>query len=430
MCDTLVIVADAERGRGDGRDVFVAKNSDRDANEAQFLDWRPAKEHRAGSSVRCTWVEVPQARSTHAVLLSRPFWMWGAEMGTNEHGLWIGNEAVFTRQPYRKTGLTGMDLLRLALERARDRDEAVRLIARFLDDPGQGGGCGYEDRGFTYHNSFLLADPAGATVLETAGTEWATEDVSGARTISNGLTIDGFARRHGRRLETAVAAAEARRCRTQERADALASGFASGESARSDVLAGLMASLRDHGPRVGPNGPSPETPRYRWLNGSLVAPCMHGGGLVASSVTTASWVGRLAAASSGGQHWATATSSPCLSLFKPVAVDQRLDDPPDDTVLGPRPSDVADEASLWWRHERLHRRILADPVTLGAGLRRDRDALEKAWLNTAPSSADAFAAHHALLDRLQGRLVREATEARDVRPWWARRYWRLRSRAM
>jgi secernin len=159
-------------------------------------------------------MEVPQARETFAVLLSRPFWMWGAEMGANEHGVVIGNEAVFTDQPYAKTGLTGMDLLRLALERASTAQAAVEVITGLLETFGQGGGCGHEQRGFTYHNSFIVADPRRAFVLETAGKLWAVEEAHGARAISNGLSIPGFAEDHADRLRTAVAGAAARRACT------------------------------------------------------------------------------------------------------------------------------------------------------------------------------------------------------------------------
>ena len=53
---------------------------------------------------------------THAVILSKPSWMWGAEMGANERGVVIGNEAVWSRcsdPDYDAVPrLLGMDLLR------------------------------------------------------------------------------------------------------------------------------------------------------------------------------------------------------------------------------------------------------------------------------------------------------------------------------
>jgi hypothetical protein len=377
--------------------VLFAKNSDRDPNEAQVLEWHPAREHPEGARVRCTWMEIPQVRRTRACLLSRPFWMWGAEMGTNEDGVTIGNEAVFTRQPYQEVGLTGMDLVRLALERASSARGAVETIVDLLETHSQGGGCGHENRRFTYHNSFLVADRGGACVLETAGRLHALERVEGVRAISNGLTIPGFTH-HGDRLRTRVSRCRARRHRVET--------LAAGAKGPGD----LMRVLRDHGE----GNPAPV---YSWLTGGMGAPCMHAGGVLAASQTTASWVAELGP--SGATHWVTGTAAPCVSLFKPVHVDTPVD-------LGPALTDRDDSASLWWRHERLHRRAMRDPVALGRLFFEERDTLEASWRSRPPSSTAAFAEGDRHLAGWTARI--EAAEAADRRPRHVRRYWRRRDR--
>jgi secernin len=394
VCDTMVQVLPGGSG------VRFAKNSDRDPNEAQLLEWHPAQDHPAGAVVRCTEITIPQVRRTHAVLLSRPFWMWGAEMGANEHGVVIGNEAVFTRVAYAETGLLGMDLLRLALERAADARAAVEVLTDLLGTHGQGGGCGHEDRSFTYHNSFLVADHRGAFVVETAGPHWEVEEVAaGARSISNGLTIPAFAARHADRLRTTVSACRRRRAITEP-----------GSAAASSV-ADLARILRDH-------GTGGATPRYTPLNGAMAAPCMHAGGLAAASQTTASWISELRP--DGPRHWATATAAPCTGLFKPVRVDQPLD-------LGPAPTDVADDRTVWWRHERLHRQVLRAPDRLLPCYLIERDELERRWFDAPPDPAEAFAEgdHRTASWRRQ---VEAAGPVADTRPAYVRRYWRIRDR--
>jgi dipeptidase len=373
--------------------VLFAKNSDRDPNEAQYLDWVPATDHAPRSRVRATWIEIDQVAHTHAVLLSRPWWIWGAEMGANEHGVVIGNEAVFTRGPREPAdGLIGMDLLRLALERASTAQDAVEVIVGLLEAHGQAGSCSRVHPKFSYDNSFLVADTNGAIVLETAGRRWASEEVrAGGRSISNSLTIAGFAEVHADPVRTRVAQGRTRRARTQASA-----------TAATGVL-DLFAALRDHGPTG--------LPVYSPLNGALAAPCAHAGGLLTSTQTTASWVADLRA---GPQHWVTGTSAPCTSVFKPVRVDQPVD-------LGPTPTDRFDDRTLWWRHERLHRATMIDPAALLPRYRHQRDLLESAWVADPPATGTAFEQ----AERLEAAWLDDVLSAGqpDRRPRLVRRLW-------
>ncbi|XP_006166158.1 secernin-2 isoform X1 [Tupaia chinensis] len=171
--------------------VIFAKNSDRPRDEVQEVVFVPAGTHSPGSRLQCTYIEVEQVSKTHAVILSRPSWLWGAEMGANECGVCIGNEAVWTKEPVGEgEALLGMDLLRLALERGSSAQEALHVITGLLERYGQGGSCREDPTSFCYHNTFLLADRTEAWVLETAGRLWAAQRIQeGARNISNQLSI-------------------------------------------------------------------------------------------------------------------------------------------------------------------------------------------------------------------------------------------------
>ncbi len=187
MCDTFVALPDATLGG----ELIFGKNSDRPSGEVQDVVVFPAQQRAAGDLVQCTYLQIPQTRQTIAVILSKPRWMWGAEMGANEHGVVIGNEAVWTTEPYAETWLLGMDLVRLGLERGATACEALHVIVDLMEQYGQGGNCA-EHFAFNYHNSYLIADKIEAWVLETAGRYWVAEKIThGTRSISNSLSIHG-----------------------------------------------------------------------------------------------------------------------------------------------------------------------------------------------------------------------------------------------
>lgn len=93
-------------------------------------------------------MELNQVPQTYSIVLSKPRWMWGAEMGSNEHSVVIGNEAIFSKETEMlgkehlvKEGLLGMDLVRLALERATCAKEAKQVICDLIAKHGQSGLC-------------------------------------------------------------------------------------------------------------------------------------------------------------------------------------------------------------------------------------------------------------------------------------------------
>ena len=379
MCDTMVALGNATV---DGR-VFFAKNSDREPNEAQGLVTVPRRLHKPGEILRCTYGEVPQVRETYAVLLSQPFWMWGAEMGINEHGVTIGNEAVFTKEPYdKKGGLLGMDLIRLALERTATARAAVDLITDLLTIYGQGRSGGFAHTLY-YHNSFIIADPEEAWVLETAGRYWAAVKVRDIATISNGLTIGAqwdmaspglvehaiekgwcsakadfhFARCYGDRLMGRIAGCAERQARSTTLLRA--------QAERIDE-ATMMDILRDHG-SVTPDGAWNPAP------GNLNRVCMHAGfGPHRNSQSVASMVVHLDPALP--TTWVTGTSASCTGVFKPVWLEAGLPD------MGPALTGEYNPDTLWWRHERLHRAVLENYDARSAVYRAERDALEAEFL--------------------------------------------------
>lgn len=188
-CDTFVALYPTTRK---GFLVF-GKNSDRPTGEGQSIRRYPAKKYHQGETCDCTYISIPQSQRTHAVLLSQIDWMWGAEHGTNEHGVVVGNEAVWTKvndENLATKRLLGMDLVRLGLERGSTAKQALDVITALLEIHGQGGPCAQDDPSFVYHNSFLIADRKEAWVLETAGRNWVAKRTNqGATNISNTLTI-------------------------------------------------------------------------------------------------------------------------------------------------------------------------------------------------------------------------------------------------
>jgi secernin len=398
MSDTQVLVGpDA---------VWLAQNSDREPGEPQPVVRLPPVAGDDARTVRATYVELPQVPNRHGIILSRPVWCWGGEMGVNSRGVAIGSVAVFTRRATRVPALLGADLVRLGLERGGSAGEALEVVIRLLEQHGQGGPAGFRDKTACADTSFLIADAVDAWVLETAGRDWVTRHVKDHAALSNALTLGkagdlasagvgadlDFARAFDTRVQPALARAGARReLALQHLRRAATPSFAR-------MAFHLRAHRRDH-----------EDP----ADGSNADLCMHAAGFIRRRQTTGSMIVRLTRA--GATALFTGTSAPCLSIFRPAAFDGEF------SVL--TPADKLVEALLWRRHELLHRRALADPV-LRLRLRATRDEIEaKVFEQLAAPQPDAGALMRA--DRLAAAWHKVLWESLPQRPVHrGSRFWR------
>lgn len=347
MCDTFTSIASTKNPV-----TILAKNSDREPDEAQEIIHLPRQLHD-NKKLFCTFIEIEQVEETYECLLSKPFQMWGAEMGVNEYGVSIGNEAVFTKVKFRKIndGLTGMDLLRLALERSKTATEAKDCIIELLEKYGQNACGGYKNKSFFYHNSFLISDKNEGWKLETAGKQWACQKVSSYDSISNGLTIEddfdelsqeaiSFARSKGywksnNGLNFRKAYSDwlyTYASKSKKRQACTYSGIAntSGQLQLQDCF----DILQTH------NLPESKFSSGKASAGSI---CMHATNFLNPSQTTGSMVSMIR---EKDQHtvWLTGTARPCLSIYIPF-------------YFGNDISLNASENSLWWQAEKLHQWI-------------------------------------------------------------------------
>lgn len=373
MCDTMIALENHTRS---GCNVF-AKNSDRDPNEPQYFTFIPAADHKSGSKVKCTYIEVEQVPHTYAVILSKPSWIWGGEMGTNEYGVTIGNEAVWTKMPYGDPALMGMDMLRLALERGKTAGEAVDVLIDLLETYGQGGNCAF-DGTFHYHNTFLVSDPENAYILETAGEFWVLEKIKGIRSISNVMSVTQYERIHPDAIAYAVSKGWCEGPKDFNFASTFLDHFRRtglGATLRSGCTGRTMWSdsgnvdvhtmkraLRSH------NG------NEAWTGSDFSAPCMHAS-VMEDAQSTASMIAVLRP-NGKTAYWGTGMSTPCVAPFKPFWFDAYSDR----MVFAYDKQEEAMDA--WIYREGINRAFVAGKLD-EAAYKAELRVLEEDWMQRA-----------------------------------------------
>lgn len=346
VCDTLCSLY----SNGQNKSItYLAKNSDREPNEIQIVEYYPRME-RSGK-LKATHIQVDFEGETNGIIISRPEWMWGAEMGFNEHGVAIGNEALFTKGRHNEAGLLGMDLLRLSLEKGADARTATDVIINYLEQYGQGGSNSRTSK-YYYDNSFIVSDHKESYILETVGKEWRRTKVSQFASISNVLSEDvifserneskGFTPSNNLFMSMMGKGTE----RQRETRDALT-------KMRSHAsIEEIMKVMRMH-----------KKSQYSPFSGSNEDVCMHAGPLSRRNQTVNSMIAEIGKDFIIG--WFTFSSNPCLSLYKPIIFQ------------GDFVGSTSYDRKYWINNEKIHRKLLFASAEIFSDLSNKIDSMQK-----------------------------------------------------
>lgn len=367
-----------------GQMVF-AMNADRPVNEPQSVVRLLGE--GASMQVQCRHIAVERNALPQELLLSRASGDWGGHMGMNEHGVCIGYTPNDARVEFFRTdkGLTGPDLLRLALEQARTAREAMECIASLLSEYGQDANSGFKGQQQYAHSSFGIADGREAIALETAGKEWAAKVVTeGVLVLNECLGIGEDFDLHSPGL---VAYAQQQKWVSRDKPFSFREAYGSRQQKgmfqkehpldRSLIVKivegqagqfGLQEAMR----LLGGHHPAKDFKPSKSDERDLCRHAHQGH----EWQTAASMVAEL-----GGKGrqvcWMTGTSNPCLSVFKPFFLPGRnmLEG------LQKEASTLVDD-SLWWKAERFHRYAATNYKGVRKAVEQERQELQQRVLDT------------------------------------------------
>jgi dipeptidase len=241
-----------------------------------------------------------------------------------------------------------------------------------LEKYGQGGSAEMKGNSH-FDSSFLMSDTSEAYILETAGRKWAVKKVEEYDSISNMLGIS--TNWNSCSVEPGVERTDwTKTFALPEVPPTL--GSPDRQCVTYDMLKGSVGQIsaetmfnimRHHNDSYHPATADahrnicihagPQENRWWQADGVMVTDVDEHGILI----------------------WVTGTSGNCISIFKPVFLGMDLPD------SGPTPTEHFDPRSLWWKHELLHRRAMADFDNVVPEIRRDFDILEKEFLCEAKS---------------------------------------------